>query len=109
MQSLEGNLDAYMVSNPYNDTRQVILSNDDTLEVVYVNLKDNQPDNGHSNIFIAALTTCHARLLVIYTVKPGQPDNLLGDYLGEMTDELDDDGLITSGCCCFFLPYLGRC
>ena len=77
------------------------------------NLKDNQPDNGRVNIFIAAFTTCHARLKlysyleelqqrvlyfdtdsVIYTVKPGQPDIPLGDYLGEMTDELDHGDFI---------------
>ena len=51
-----------LVSNPFNDIRQVRLSNDETLEVVYANLEDNQPDNGRVNIFVAAFTTCHARL-----------------------------------------------
>ena len=102
-----------LVSNPFNDIRQVRLSNDETLEVVYANLQDNQPDNGRVNIFIAAFTTCHARLKlysyleqlqqrvpyfdtdsVIYTVKPGQPDIPLGDYLGEMTDDLDHGDFI---------------
>ena len=102
-----------LVSNPFNEMRQVRLSSDDTLEVVYANLKDNQPDKGKVNIFVAAFTTCHARLKlysyleqlqqrvlyfdtdsVIYTVKPGQPDIPLGDYLGEMTNELNDDDFI---------------
>ena len=30
----------------------------------------------------------------IYTVKPGQPYIPLGDYIGEMTNELDDDDFI---------------
>ena len=103
-----------LVSNPFYDIRQVRLSNDDTLEVVHANLKDNQPDNGRVNIFIAAFTTCHARLKlysyleelqqrvlyfdtdsVIYTTKPEQPRIPLGDYLGEMTNELNDNDVIT--------------
>lgn len=71
---------------------------------------DNQLDNGKRNIFIAAFTTCYARLKlyesleklkeqllyfdtdsVIYSCKPGQPTIELGDYLGDMTNELDSD------------------
>ena len=96
------------VSNSFLDIRQVRISNDDTVEIVYANLKENQPDNGRVNIFIAAFTTCHARLKlysyleqlqqrvlyfdtdsVIYSWKPGEPDIPLGDYLGDMTDELE--------------------
>ena len=103
-----------LVSDPFSVIHQVRLSNDDTLEVVHSNLKDNQPDNGRVNIFVAAFTTCHARLKlytyleqlqqrvlyfdtdsVIYTVRPGQPDIALGDYLGDMTNELDGDDIIT--------------
>ena len=103
-----------LVSNPLYNIHQVRLSNDNTLEVVYANLKENQPDNGRVNIFVAAFTTCHARLKlysyleqlqqrvlyfdtdsVIYTTRPGQPCIPLGDYLGEMTNELDGDDFIT--------------
>ena len=103
-----------LVSNPFSDIRQVRLSNNDTLEVVYANLKENQPDIGRVNIFVAAFTTCHARLKlysyleqlqqrvlyfdtdsVIYTTKPEQPRIPLGDHLGEMTNELDDGDFIT--------------
>ena len=102
-----------IVSNPFNDIRQVRIVNDDTVEIVHANLEDNQPDNGRVNIFVAPLTTCHARLKlysyleqlqqrvlyfdtdsVIYTALPGQPDIPLGDHLGEMTDELDDGDFI---------------
>lgn len=51
-----------LVSNPFNNIHQVRIANKDTLEVVYANFKDNQPDNRGVNIFVAALTTCHARL-----------------------------------------------
>ena len=74
---------------------------------MYTNWKDNQPDNGRVNIFMTAIITCRARLYeslellqqrvlyfdtdsVIYTCKPGQPDIPLGDYLGDMTTELND-------------------
>jgi len=103
-----------LVSNPFNDIRQVRIANDEALEVVHTELKDNQPDNGRINIFVAAFTTCWARLKlysyleqlkqqvlyfdtdsVIYSHKPGQADVPLGDYLGEMTNELDDGDFIT--------------
>ena len=82
-----------LVSNPFNDIRQVRIANDEALEVVHAELKDNQPDNGRINIFVAAFTTCWARLKlysyleqlkqqvlyfdtdsVIYSHKPGQAD-----------------------------------
>ena len=103
-----------LVSNPFNDIRQVRIANDEALEVVHAELKDNQPDNGRINIFVAAFTTCWARIKlysylehlkqqvlyfdtdsVIYSHKPGQADVPLGDYLGEMTNELDDGDFIT--------------
>ena len=62
------------------------------------------------NIFVAPFTTCWARLplyealellgervlyydtdSVIYVEEEGQPNPVLGDYLGEFTSELDDD------------------
>jgi len=103
-----------LVSNPFNDIRQVRIANEETLEVVHAELKENQPDNGRINIFVAAFTTCWARLKlysyleqlkqqvlyfdtdsVIYSHKPGQVDIPLGDYLGDMTNELDDGDFIT--------------
>lgn len=103
-----------LVSNNLLDIKQVRISNQDTLEVVHTKKKDNQPDNGRVNIFVAAFTTCHARLKlyesleqlqervlyfdtdsIIYTTKPGEPDIPLGDYLGDMTNELDDGDFIT--------------
>jgi hypothetical protein len=84
------------------------------LEIVYSNIEENQLDNGKTNIFVAAFTTCWARLKlyelleklgdralyfntdsVIYRWRHGQPDIPLGDFLGDMTNELDDDDYIT--------------
>ena len=93
---------------------RIRICNDDLLEVVMKEHGDNQLDNGKRNIFIAAFTTCNARLKlysyleklerqvlyfdtdsVIYSWKPGQPKIALGDYLGEMTDELEGEDHIT--------------
>ena len=102
-----------LVSNELLDIRQIRICNEESLEVVYQNQKENQPDNGRVNIFVAAFTTCHARLKlyeylqllqqqvlyfdtdsVIYSHQPGQPDIIPGNYLGEMTDELEGDHIV---------------
>lgn len=102
-----------LVSNTLLDIHAVRVCSDEVMEVVYSHLVENQPDNGKTNIFIAAFTTCCARLKlysyleqlqkqvlyfdtdsVIYSHQPGQVDIPLGDYLGEMTDELEGDDYI---------------
>ena len=102
-----------LVSDTLTDIHTVHIYSQDSLEVVYSNLKENQPDNRCVNIFIAAFTTCWARLKlysyleqlqqqvqcfdtdsVIFSWKHGQPDILLRDFLGEMTNELDDGDYI---------------
>ena len=89
-----------------HNIRQVRICNDDTLKVVYKNLKENKPDNGKANIFVAAFTTCwvHLKLYsyleqlqqrvlyfdidsVIYSLQPGELDI----PLGEMTDKLEGE------------------
>ena len=84
------------------------------LEIVHTSVDDNAPTSDHTNIFVAAYTTCLARLKlyesleelgeqalyfdtdsVIFRCYPGQPDIPLGDFLGDMTDELDDGDYIT--------------
>ena len=93
-----------------NDVQSLRVCTDDILEVVYKQTPENDPPNPKTNIFIAAFTTCHARLKlysylhrlkeqvlyydtdsVIYAWRPGQPQIETGDFLGEMTDELDGD------------------
>ena len=102
-----------LVSNPLLDINTIRVCTEDRLEVVGTPLKQDLADNGKINIFIAAFTTCHARLRlyrhlktvgenalyydtdsVIYKWSPGQPDIPLGDYLGEMTNELEDGDFI---------------
>lgn len=80
------------------------------MEAVYTNVQENAPKGRKSNIFIAAFTTCHARLKlyeslnllekqvlyydtdsVIYKWHTGQPFIPTGDFLGDMKDELDGD------------------
>ena len=93
-----------------NHVQTLRICNDDILEVVYKQHPENDQPNPKTNIFIACFTTCHARLKlysylhrlqhqvlyydtdsVIYTWKEGQPPIETGDFLGEMTDELDGD------------------
>ena len=69
--------------------------------------KDCQPEDNKTNIYLATFTTCWARLKlysvleqlvrkvlyyytdsVIYVSRPGEYDPALGDYLGELTNEL---------------------
>ena len=97
-----------------NHVQSLRVCTDDILEVVYQQIPENDPPNPKTNIFIAAFTTCHARLKlysylhrlkeqvlyydtdsVIYTWRPGQPHIETGDFLGEMTDELDGDTIKT--------------
>ena len=84
------------------------------LEIVHTSVDDNAPTSDHTNIFVAAYTTCLARLKLyelleelgkqtlyfdtdseIFRWYPGQPDTPLGDFPGYMTDELDDWDYIT--------------
>jgi len=97
-------------SNKLLDIRQIRICNEESLVIVHQNLKENKPDNSRVNIFVAAFTTCHARLKlyeylenlqhqvlyfdtdsVVYSHQPGQPDITPGNYLEEMTDELEGD------------------
>ena len=97
------------VSDPLIKIQQIRICNDELLEMVYSNVKSNQLDNGKRNVFVAAFTTCHARLKlysylqklnkqvlyfdtdsVVYKWQPGQVEIPLGDFLGEMTNELQD-------------------
>ena len=86
------------------------LVNDETVEVHYRNVGEFEEQNNKVNIVIAAFTTAYARLKlydlldqlqdqvlyydtdsVIYVHEPGKPEPSLGDYLGDLTDELDGD------------------
>ena len=91
------------------------LVNDETVEVHYKEKDEFAEQNDKVNIVIAAFTTAYARLKlydlldllqervlyydtdsVIYVHEPGKPDPPLGDYLGDLTDELDAGDYITT-------------
>ena len=88
----------------------VRLVNPETAEVQFKNAWGFEESNDKVNIVIAAFTTAYARLKlydlldqlqeqvlyydtdsVIYVHEPGKPEPPLGDYLGDLTDELDGD------------------
>ena len=92
------------------DVTDARLVNDETVEVQYRNMGEFEEPNNKVNIVIAAFTTAYARLKlydlldqlqeqvlyydtdsVIYVHEPGKPEPSLGDYLGDLTDELDGD------------------
>ena len=91
------------------------LVNDEMVEVHYKEKDEFAEQNNKVNIVIAAFTTAYARLKlydlldllqervlyydtdsVIYIHEPGKPDPPLGDYLGDLTDELDAGDYITT-------------
>ena len=82
-----------------------ILTND-MIQIEWIYKQDCQPEDNKTNIYLATFTTCWARLKlysvlekldkrvlyydsVIYVRRPEQYDPPLGDYLGELTDELE--------------------
>ena len=86
------------------------LVNDDTVEVHYKSVGEFAEQNDKVNVVIAAFTTAYARLKlydlldllqervlyydtdsVIYVHEPGKPEPPLGNYLGDLTDELNGD------------------
>ena len=86
------------------------LCSDHILEAVYTSVNDNAIKGTKTNIFVAAFTTCHARLKlyefldvlqeqvlnydtdsVVYKWRPDQPSIATCGFLGDMTDELDGD------------------
>ena len=97
----------------YTDEYEVTdarIVNDDAIEVHYKHVDEFIQQNNKVNVVIAAFTTAYARLKlydlldllqervlyydmdsVIYVHKPGKPDPPLGNYLGDLTDELNGD------------------
>ena len=86
------------------------MMNENMVEVQYRNAEEFAEQNDKVNVVIAAFTTAYARLKlydlldllqervlyydtdsVIYVHKPDQPDPPLGNYLGDLTDELNGD------------------
>lgn len=97
--------------------------NEEIVEVTYHEEEAFSRVNPNTNVVIAAFTTCHARLKlyevleklgdramyqdtdsVIFHSRPGDWEPQTGDYLGQLTDEVDPkDGnyissFLTGGC-----------
>ena len=104
----------YLDSTKY-EVSDARLVNDETVEVHYKERDEFVEQNDKTNIVIAAFTTAYARLKlydlldllqervlyydtdsVIYVHEPCKPDPPLGDYLGDLTDELDPGDYITT-------------
>ena len=103
----------YLYSSEFEVT-DARLVNDETVEVHYRNVGEFEEQNNKVNIVVAAFTTAYARLKlydlldllqerilyydtdsVVYVHEPGKPEPPLGDYLGDLTDELDGDYITT--------------
>ena len=96
-----------------DDTKQVCdirFCTEDIIEVVFKNKEEAITPSNKTNVFVAAFTTCHARLKlysyletlgeqvlyydtdsVIYKWSAGLPKITTGDYLGDMKNEVEGD------------------
>ena len=96
-----------------DDTKQVQdirFCTEDVIEVIFKNKEEAIVPSNKTNVFVAAFTTCHARLKlysylerlgqqvlyydtdsVIYRWKEGLPRIETGDFLGDMKNEVEGD------------------
>lgn len=98
----------HLVSDRMYNIHAIRIFSNEVLEVNYSHLSEGQPNNGHVNIFVAAFMTCWAHLKLysylqqlqqqvmyfdrasfIFSCKPKETDIPLGDFLGDMMDELE--------------------
>ena len=96
-----------------NEVQELRFCSEDVIEVVYKNKEEAIVPSNKTNVFIAAFTTCHARLKlysyleklgdqvlyydtdsVIYHWKEGLLKIEVGVYLGEMKDEVEGDHIV---------------
>ena len=99
-----------LLEDPVNEIHSVRTCSEDVMELVVSKAKHEFQRSFKQNVFIAAFTTSlpHLKLYealdflgdrvlyydtdsVIYKTKQGQEKLPLGPYLGQFTDELDDD------------------
>lgn len=99
-----------LMTNPSYEVNSFFALSDDSLLVSYKNRSDCIEQNPKVNVVVAAYTTALARIhlygyleklqtrclyydtdSVIYTCKENEQPLPLGDYLGDLTDELADD------------------
>ena len=96
-----------------NQVHEIRFCSEDIVEVVFKNKEEAIVPSNKTNVFVAAFTTCHARLKlyshlerlgqqvlyydtdsVIYRWKEGLPQITPGDYLGEMKNEVEGDHIV---------------
>ena len=95
------------------EVQNIRFCTEDVIEVLYVSKEDAIVPNNRTNVFVAAFTTCWARLKlysylqtlgeqvlyydtdsVIYKWSAGLPKVPTGDYLGDLKDELNGDHIV---------------
>ena len=100
-----------------NDIRYVSTLTEDRVEVHYTKQDHCESLSPNLNIFVACFTTCWARLRlyealellgervlyldtdsVVFAHRPGQASHTLGQYLGEIKDELGEGDTIVEFC-----------
>ena len=96
------------LTSPVVEVSHLRFCTEDVLEIVYTKNRDDVTPSNKVNIFVAAFTTCWARLKlysyldilgervlyydtdsVIYRQLPGRVTIPVGDFLGDMTNELE--------------------
>ena len=99
-----------MLTDPQINVKDFYILSKDIIMLEYASLKQSMGPDPRSNVIIATFTTCWARLKlfdildqlgervlyydtdsVIYVSKPGYFEPPTGDYLGELTDELNGE------------------
>lgn len=100
-----------LIMNSSLEVSNVIVINNETLLISYDSTEEARENLKTVNVAVAAYTTCGARLKlyqyleklerrvlyldtdsVIFTQKPNEPTLPLGDFLGDLTDELAEYG-----------------
>ena len=93
--------------------QEIRFCTEDVIEVVFKNKEEVIAPSNKTNVFVAAFTTCHARLKlysylerlgqqvhyydtdsVIYRWKEGLPRIETGDFLGDMKNEVEGDHIV---------------
>ena len=99
------------ISNPSKTVKDFYIISDDMIQLTWEDTKNLIPEDYKTNIFIAAFTTCWARLKlfsllemldrrvlyfdtdsVIFVSRVGDKDPETGSFLGELTNELKKPG-----------------
>ena len=105
---MEANLFFQLFSDPMKQPFNFHILTNSMIQIEWIYKQDFQPEDNKTNVYLATFTTCWARLKlysvlekldkrvlyydmdsVIYVSRPRQYDPPLGDYMGELTGELE--------------------